>query len=413
MKLQPVSGISTFKQAKEQIGILGLLSMLLMVPFTLSNCFIGPGLGLIISSFPESYGEYLKLIITIPSLLSVLFSIVGGKMMQKMSVRRVFIIAGVFNIVGGLMPIVISNVWAIMASRVIYGIGFGLAFPCGATLVNAILDGEFKDKYLGFSTAFTMAIAFCFTWMAVALMQFGWKAIFGGYLVFVPMLILAILKMPNNTPVVLPKETTAAGGNKKGFFEGITGLAWFVLIGTVIYNAAIMSTSTNLSDIMMNDGYDPTGVYIGLASNLGLVGQMVIGFCFPYVRKLFKNYMPAAAMLIIGVGCAALVVADNVTMFCVGQFICGAGFGLFNPTMIVICGSVVEPEYSANMQGLYSSATGIGQGITTFVLGALCSLCGLAGNRRGPWLMGGVLIVILAVITFFVTARVEKSRKSK
>lgn len=406
-KLQPVSNVTSFAEAKEKVGMLGLLSVLLMVPFTLSNCFVGPGLALVINEF----GPNAKLVITIPSLLSVLFSVIGGWMMQKMSVRKVFLIAGVFNILGGLMPVVFNaNVGWILASRVVYGVGFGLAFPCAATLTNAVFAGEFKDKFLGISTFFTMAVAFIFGWMSAWLMNFGWKGLFAGYLIFVPMMVLAAFAMPNNTPISVPKEEKAA--KKGGIFNGLNALAIYVLIGTVIYNIAIMSTSTNLSDIMMNEEHLP-GTASAAAANVGLVGQMIIGLLFANFRKLFKNFMPVVSMFVIGLGCVVLVFSHSTWMFCLGQLLTGAGFGLFNPTMTIICNDVVAPEGRANMMGLYSSATGIGQFLTTYGLAALCTIFALSDNSRGPWITGGFLIVALAVVTLFVVLGVQKKKGAK
>src|SRR5699024_12839757 len=87
---------------------------------------ISPALGVIAKNFPDPNPSLIKSILTIPSLMIIPFSFVSSYLTTKISIRSIVLIGLIIYMFGGVGPQFVSTIEAIIALRLLLGIGVGL-----------------------------------------------------------------------------------------------------------------------------------------------------------------------------------------------------------------------------------------------------------------------------------------------
>ena len=112
---------------------------------------ITPALASIAAAFPAIPFTTLLLVSTGAVLISVPATLISGRLAGNVIKYKTLLIIGmVLFIFGGIAPYFMTDFFAILAVRAIFGIGLGIVTPLGAALIIAFFDGEVRAQMMGF-----------------------------------------------------------------------------------------------------------------------------------------------------------------------------------------------------------------------------------------------------------------------
>lgn len=155
----------------------------LLLPITLSTMAIvllAPILPALLGEFSHvpNYEYWVPMILTVPALCVALFSPVAGMLGDWFGRRRLLLWSFVGYAAVGIAPVFLTDLKAIIASRVLVGIAEALIMVLTTTMIGDYFEGESRDKWLAGQTAFASMSALVFFNLGGQLGSFGWRAPF-------------------------------------------------------------------------------------------------------------------------------------------------------------------------------------------------------------------------------------------
>ena len=123
-----------------KVSILSI-SFLLMTRLTIS-----PALAEIGKAFPSVSQEALMMMVVLPSLVGIIFGVIGGVLAGFMRAKTLLYIALTGYLVGGLGPVFVDDFKKLILFRVLLGAGTGLFLPYAAGLISAFFKGYERER---------------------------------------------------------------------------------------------------------------------------------------------------------------------------------------------------------------------------------------------------------------------------
>ncbi|MEG1683504.1 MAG: MFS transporter, partial [Oscillospiraceae bacterium] len=149
---------------KTKIGIYGI-SLLMMGVIGVSGALSTIG-----GQFPDASQTMIQNIISIPCLVVIPVTLIVGRLMELFSKKLLATVGVLLFIVGGVLPMFLQSLPAILVLRGVLGIGVGIVQPVGSALIAENFDGAERERVQGNSTSAQM--------LGCAVMVFagGWLA---------------------------------------------------------------------------------------------------------------------------------------------------------------------------------------------------------------------------------------------
>ncbi|MCI9389626.1 MAG: MFS transporter [Lachnospiraceae bacterium] len=350
-----------------------------------------PALAEIAKAFPDASGETVKLISSIPSLMLCIFSLVSGWMTTKISIKRSILVASALIFVG-VFPAFFGGMGFIIATRVIFGAGYGLVFPLASAVVTDLFEGSTKDTMMGWKSAVGAAAGVVFQSLGGILTAYSWRYAFLGFLLVIPIVLIVLFVLPD-TGVKTKVQTAEKKGDGKKFTSAlfICGLVGFLL------NAVQFSYMQNMAMFIAADeigsALDAANVLSTFTAASFVAGLIYVGFA-----KIFKKFTPALAILLVGCAFGIAMNAKSLPMLFISAVVFGFGFGFTNPSLTLKAASgVTDGAYTPMAISIYVCCTGIGQFMSAYILRFLRNVSGMT-EGRADWKIACVSIIAGAVI---------------
>ena len=349
----------------------------LLVPITLSVMAIvllAPILPLLLAEFSDLPGHeyWVPMILTVPALCVALFSPVAGMLGDAFGRRRLLIFALVAYAVMGVLPVVLTDFFAILASRVGVGMAEAMIMVLTTTLIGDFFTGEKRDKWLAAQTAVASLSALVFYNLGGQLGQFGWRApfwVYGSALVMLA-LVLAFTWEPQRAdgPADKPQGGTSWAGFPWRRMLVILGISVF---GSVLFYAVQIQAPNALTALGWSDPAK-TGFWTSIAS----IGVPLGTVLFSRVVKWPVKRLLAVEFAMLAAGFAIIGTSSAPEQFLVGSFINMLGAGLLLPTLLVWAMSILPFAIRSRGAGLWTGAFCVGQFISPILVTVLAAQFG-------------------------------------
>lgn len=389
--------VSPNMSARHAGTLQGILCLLPITMAVMGVVVLAPVLPRMQEHFRDVPGaEYLvPIALTIPALCIALLSPIAGAVVDFFGRRRTLIVSLVLYAGIGLLPLVLDDLMAIIASRVLLGAMEAAIVTASTTLIGDYFHGKEREKWLAYQTALASASAVVLFGIGGALGNASWR---GPFAVYGTSLLIAAALMIWTWEPQRYEQPAAESSEKVAFpwqtmgplcalaaFGGIMFFTMQIQLGYLLTNHyAISSPSTIGLFTAIGSLSVPLGsfAYRKLAK-LPLAMQLLISFSLIGVSFILMNHAPRAPLIM-----AYLVV---------NQF----GCGILLPTLVVWTMGRLPFAIRGRGTGLFMSGWWIGQFLSPQVITVL-------GKRVGglpPALQVlGVLCLIaaaLAAVTAF------------
>jgi EmrB/QacA subfamily drug resistance transporter len=398
-----------------------------LVPYTVSSIAVAlPAIGSDFDLDAVSMGW-----VTSAYLLTAAVCIIPfGKLADMYGRKRLFVLGNILFTGGSLMAALSWSGYAIIAARIVQGLGGSLVFATSIAIVTAVFSPGERGRAIGIITATVYAGLSIGPFLGGILTQnLGWPSIF---LVNVPIGILVII----STLVYIPGEWAETGTHAfdltgavlyclmlVGALYGLTllpttnGILWMVMGGVFLYGFVWWerqrpSPMLDLSLFRNN----PTFIFSNIAAMINYAVVFAVGFLMslylqynrgldPQTAGVILVTMPVVQMVVsplaghfsdsieprvlatagmacttAGLGLMALVSSSTpLTFIIAGLMILGLGYGLFSSPNTNAIMSAVEVHHLGVASAMVSTMRAVGQMISMAIAMMVFSI--IIGSR--------------------------------
>ncbi len=342
----------------------------LLIPITLSTMAIvllAPILPKIMDEYKgtPNYEYWVPMILTIPALCVAILSPFAGVLGDYFGRRKLLIAAfGIYAVVG-LAPIFLTDLTAILISRVGVGISEALIMVLSTTMIGDYYSGASRDKWLAGQTACASISALLFFNLGGFLGSHGWRTPFWVYSSALVMM-AAVIAFTWEPAREGAKTAQSAPHNSswEGFpWAKMLGIIAITIFGSVFFYTVQIQASSGLTALGLSDP-----ARIGLLTSIASIGVPLGTFIYSRIGRTAVGKLLFAEFALLAVGFMLMSRTGTVTGFLVGCFINQLGAGLLLPTLLVWSMSILDFEVRSRGTGMWQAAFSLGQWLSPIVV---------------------------------------------
>ena len=369
----------------------------LLVPITLSTMAIvllAPILPGLLREFAGVPGHdyWVPMILTVPALCVAIFSPVAGMLGDWFGRRRLLLWSLVAYAVVGIAPVFLTDLTAILISRIGVGLAEALIMVLSTTMIGDYFKGAARDKWLAGQTACASMSALVFFNVGGQLGRFGWRAPFWVY--GAALIMLALVVVFTWEPSEADPDEEADHAPHHGGWAGFPWARMAGIIGITVYGSVLFYTV----QIQAGQGLAVLGLTdpgrIGFLTSVASIGVPIGTFIYSRLGHARVSYLLLAEFALLTVGFQLMSRAGASTPFLFGCFINQLGAGMLLPTLLVWAMDGLPFEIRGRAAGLWTGAFSVGQFlcpvVVTFSGTHLGGLMGAFGLLSGAALLGAL-----------------------
>lgn len=336
-----------------------------------------PGLEAIFADNPRA-PLLTRLLITAPSLLVAIVAPFAGALTDRLGRRKPLLSGLVIYAIAGTAGLYLQSLEAILASRLMLGLGVAAIMTSQAALVGDYFDGPDRGRIMGYQMAATNIGGLIFVTLAGKLASADARlpfAIYGLSLVLLPFL-AAVLPEPKR--FALSDTPAGADHGEEGWIATTTIMALAAGFTFVIFYAV----PTQIPYHLQNEGMtDPTsaGFVMGAMMFAAAAMSVISGYIRPFLGRIGT---PVSGYLALALGFAGLSIGHSLAMAMLSTGFIGIGLGLCMPTFITTALNVTPARHRGLVTGLVTAAIFFGQFLSPLASQPLIDDLGYADTFR-------------------------------
>ena len=382
---------------KYRIGIFAY-SLMAMGAISVNSAF-----SVIAEHFQVSDTE-VALIASIPCIVIIVVTLFLGKVLEKVSQKKIGILGAILFLVGGLMPMVLDNLIAIFIFRAITGIGVAISQVFMATLTAEFFEEKDRPSVQGLAQAAQSAGLIIMCLVSGFLASVSWRASFLVHLLGAFSLIAMILCFPDRKPQAKEKSE-----QKSSARIGKNTIGWFALMFVVFL--ILLAFANNLSFLLIEKNIG-SSADTGLALSVYAFAGLLVGLAYGKIDQYIKAMKLPLSMLLFAILFFIIVLAKSMLVVYIGSFIGGIALSLFFPQIMLYTGQSVDPLLVPVAISLLTCSQNLGQILCPYVINPLAGLLTKDGNLQTMKLIiAMVAFLILTVITGIYAIRRDRRDK--
>lgn len=384
---------------------------IIMVQYTIT--LTTPILGEIRENYPGGeYEIWIKLIETAPTLAMIPVCLLMGPLLKKFR-KKILLLAGTLLACGQCLPLFADGFPAILAGRLISGLGMGICYPFAGSYILDLFKGRECDAMMGWrATVGAAGGVFIMQASGILAEMYHYRASFGVSLICLPLLLVMFLFIPDRDPAEENgpdrcqdpvKHESGAGKEDRGVFTtagwtGRTGrgkyppAAWAVIlanVGTMIFGYTYM---TNTS-IVICAAEEQGGLALSAAEASDVLTVMSVvmalsGLIYGRVFvRVFRTFTTEFGLFMIAAGILFSYFAHSMAVMYLAATAFGIGFQVYNAAILQVLAKRVMPQAVAAATAVFFAFNSAGQFLSSVIVPEL-NIRILGDTLRGDWLIG-------------------------
>jgi len=300
-----------------------------------------------------------SLIVSIPRLSSLLFSVPSGLIADRFGATKIISISLTLILISGVIILLTDSIELIVLAFSLASIASTLYHPPALSVAANILPQSFLGRGMGFHGASgTLGVALGPLTLGIVLNIFGWKY---TYLVWiVPILISVIVSIyvdlhfhsEINIKRNFEGDGHSRGKSNNSLREVLGGVFLLFLIILLFTNAAGSSISTYITSYFTYErGFDPAlaSIVYGLSPLMGLISNLAGGIV---CDKLGVGYSYTLVLLLLISSVAGIFLSPINSIMVLIYLIYGFSSSMSMPVTSSIVAMLVKPEYRGTAYSL-------------------------------------------------------------
>lgn len=300
---------------------------------------VSPILGKLSVIFPRSTELDIQMLSSLPSLLIIPFILLAGKLAERVNFIRLLQLGLVLFAASGILYLMSSRMWQLIAVSALLGVGSGLIIPLSTGLISKYFVGEYRVKQFGLSSAITNVTLVVATAVTGYLAEVNWHLPFVVYLLPLVSLVLSVYlqrsmasegstSLSDDRPAAASAADVDTGGSKYGIH---VRHLWGVMAVYGIATFLVLVVSFNLPFLMQE--YHFTSGNSGVMISLFFLAIMTPGFFLNRIVQTLKEKTKFYSFLSIALGLALIWISPKEWVIAPGCILVGLGYGVIQPVV--------------------------------------------------------------------------------
>lgn len=359
----------------------------------MSNATITPALPGLQAMFGDDPNDELltRLLITAPSLLVAIVAPFAGALVDRLGRRGPLLTGLVIYAISGTAGLYLDSLEAILASRLVLGLGVAAIMTAQAALIGDYFDGPARGRLMGYQIAATNIGGLAFVMAAGMLAARDPRLPFAIY--GLSLLMLPILSR------ILPEPTGQATGHGAGAAEDRGEPGWLMTVAImaaapgitfIIFYAVPTQLPYHLAAIGLDDPRQ-AGEVMGAMMLMAAIMAVLSGWIRP---RLGRIGTPILGYAMLAAGFALLSQGQTLSVAMIAAALVGGGLGLTMPTFLTTALNAAPAHRRGIVSGAITSAIFLGQFLSPLASQPLVAHWGYSG----AFAAGSVGFVVLAVL---------------
>ncbi len=394
-------------ESNKKMTIFNEFSILLIpVVWFFCNAAIAPALGSVAQHFPTASDFEIKMILSITSVTSVLFSIISGKLAKSIDKKILVIVGLLIYGASGMAISLCSTVNQVLIMRLVTGIGVGFVLPLPGAIISENFDGEKRSRLLGLCTSTANVSTVVISIIAGIVSAYGWQYPFYTFAFAFVLVLTTLIGVPKNPPVKVQSDVKADVPKEK-LRGSIYLFAFFMILAWMTH----VTLTSNLALFWMREKVGAPAI-VGSVLSLSALASIVVGAIYPEMCRMFKKYTSFVALIAFGLGFFLMSVAHSTFLVFAGCLLEGAGFGIIMPLIMDATAANAKDGQKDAAFGLVSGCMHLG-GLLSPIIQVAYATIGNNSSIRFLFLVCAVETAVAAVIAIFVVVRAKSSVTEK
>lgn len=357
----------------------------------IATAAMAPALNGIQSHFINAPETLIKLVVTLPALICIPIGLLNKAFMKFISKKNLIIIGLLLYTIGGLSSSLSPNIYVLLFTKVILGLGLGVTAPLSLVLIGDFFHGKERAKFMGFATATTNLGGIISTLFVGFLVSLGWRYSFLVYAVAIIVLFLIVFFLPNDYENNEEKLSTGNLEEDIKLNKGIFKYAILVFLGLIAFYA--IPTNMDFLVKLRNLGGASTAANI---VSIGTLTSLISAMIFPKLIKIFKRYFSLIIFISMFLGFIILGTAHSMPMILLGAIFVGFGFGDVIPFGMLFASNLVHKTHTALAILIVTTGLYFGEFVSPLILQFLSKTLNIQ-NVTGS-LFGACIVCIVALL---------------
>lgn len=336
----------------------------------------------------ESAAMMVRMVLTISSLTIAIVSPLSGAIVDRLGRREPLAVGLALFGLAGISGYFLDSIVALLASRVVLGVGSALIMTSTTALIADYYQGEARSRFIGLQAALMGFGGVLFLSGGGALAELGWRPPFllhGIGLLVIPTVFIVLWKSPRPSE---PGISDDAGMP----WRFVAFLFAMVFIGMGCFYVMLVQTPFQMAALQISPG--ASGAVMGISV---LVGAVVSIFYARLKRRFRFAALQAVTFATMGLGLGLVGMATTLSILVIGQCILGIGLGILMPNCNLWLTVRVPAPLRGRAVGIYGTGIFLGQFIAPLATEPIVQRFGLDWTMAG---LGGGLcglgVVLLA-----------------
>lgn len=343
---------------------------------------VSPALGEIGAAFPAVGRTWIRLIVTIPALMIVVFSFVSAGLSKRVGKRKLVLFGVGLYVAAGAGSSLAPSFGALFACRLLLGMAAGIFVPLANALILDFFEGPESGRMMGLAAMCNNIGGMIGPFFAGLLAAASWRRTFLIYLMGAPVFILCLVGLRE------PPRGKAEASERSRLPAGVLALG----ASTVLYMIAFTTVPVNLALFVSAESLGSTGAVGAILAIFSLFG-IVEGAFLPQLVRLLRSALIPLALALMGAGFALLYAARDMGMILASVIVFGAGAGGIIPLLFLTASRKAPRGSSTLAMSFISSCVYLGQFLMPFVFDLIGAAGGDSSIRFGFLALGCCLAI--------------------
>lgn len=390
---------------KQKIPLSIVVALSLSSLALMADSAIYPVVNLLYEEFTDTNLVLLNFIISGPSLMVIIGSIICGILAQYVGKKQLLIGAYVFFALTAI-PTWIDHIVLIAVLRGISGFMIGIISVASVGLVAELFADEVsRSKMMGTYNAVMTFLGSTISLFTGILATYHWNWVFATYLMAVPVIFLVAIFVPKTKPegMTIAEDSPTSESMPWGI---VLSIATSALMINSMYGVILTMISVYLDELQMGDA--ATAGMMGVVITLGGMGACLL-FSRIYLR--LRRFTPLLFMGIMGLGFFLMLFPINVPFIAFINLVMGISGGLNYAYYLMYASISVPPSKASLSIAIANSAVYGGLFISPYVCPLLYKLLGVSTVIAvTPYL--AIISLVCAIISTILALQHKKTKHS-
>lgn len=355
-----------------------------------------PAIALVARAMPNVSISLIQMIVSIPSVCLIFFPPIYAKLTMHMRKKSLLWMAFLLMLVGAGGPVIVENIYLILAFRFILGISNSIIMPITVDLILDLFEGNEKQSMLGYAAAVTSIGGIIFQMLGGYMGSINWHYCFLATGISIPFYLFSLFFLPD-IPIPAAEEASRKINLQECLKPALICLSLFMIMWEMLYFVFL----TNISLYLVNENIANT-TQVGIITSMVTIGGMVMSLLYGKMIKILREKILPLAYTMTAVGFVIICIAHTAATVGLGALAIGIGYGISAPCQLNLASTLVPEKYTSVATSVCYTSRGIGGFVSPIVFTTICTALGKTQGLFSFQLAAAMLIILILLMIIYV-----------